>query len=224
MDHPVQMLADRAVIAGMTFLLMYLYRLAPLQVFRLHPHRYPDVVALLLVSRHIRVQPYLPQPGPCFRFGRAMDIRRTACRMVLSAFSADVGERTVQYGLFLLLSDDTSGSGVVFSLPLRPFEKVSFVIVTAFFIYYLIYIFVPVAGPQFYFSGYRRGITWRRGYSRLSAITSTTTGNCCPVRDMNTDSFIIWWKARSRWASVRRRHSQFACRHVHHPDDYGMAG
>lgn len=80
-----------------------------------------------------------------------MDIRRTACRMVLSAFSADVGERTVQYGLFLLLSDDTSGSGVVFSLPLRPFEKVSFVIVTAFFIYYLIYIFVPVAGPQFYF-------------------------------------------------------------------------
>ena len=31
------------------------------------------------------------------------------------------------------------------------FEKVSFVIVTAFFIYYLIYIFVPVAGPQFYF-------------------------------------------------------------------------
>ena len=29
MDHPVQMLADRAVIAGMTFLLMYLYRLAP---------------------------------------------------------------------------------------------------------------------------------------------------------------------------------------------------
>ena len=29
MDHPAQMLADRAMIAGMTFLLMYLYRLAP---------------------------------------------------------------------------------------------------------------------------------------------------------------------------------------------------
>lgn len=29
MDHPVQMLVDRVVIAGMTFLLMYLYRLAP---------------------------------------------------------------------------------------------------------------------------------------------------------------------------------------------------
>jgi membrane-associated phospholipid phosphatase len=31
------------------------------------------------------------------------------------------------------------------------FEKASFVIVTSFFLYYLIYIFVPVAGPQFYF-------------------------------------------------------------------------
>lgn len=31
------------------------------------------------------------------------------------------------------------------------FDKVSFIIVTSFFIYYLIYIFVPVAGPQFYF-------------------------------------------------------------------------
>ena len=31
------------------------------------------------------------------------------------------------------------------------FEKMSFVLVTSFFIYYLIYIFVPVAGPQFYF-------------------------------------------------------------------------
>ena len=31
------------------------------------------------------------------------------------------------------------------------FEKVSFVMVTSFFIYYLIYIFIPVAGPQFYF-------------------------------------------------------------------------
>jgi membrane-associated phospholipid phosphatase len=31
------------------------------------------------------------------------------------------------------------------------FEKISFVLVTSFLMYYLIYIFVPVAGPQFYF-------------------------------------------------------------------------
>lgn len=31
------------------------------------------------------------------------------------------------------------------------YERASFVVMLAFFIYYLIYIFVPVAGPQFYF-------------------------------------------------------------------------
>jgi membrane-associated phospholipid phosphatase len=31
------------------------------------------------------------------------------------------------------------------------FEKICFVLVTSFFIYYLFYIIVPVAGPQFYF-------------------------------------------------------------------------
>ena len=31
------------------------------------------------------------------------------------------------------------------------FEKICFVLVTSFFIYYLFYILVPVAGPQFYF-------------------------------------------------------------------------
>ena len=49
MDHPVQMLADRVVIAGMTFLLMYLY----LQVLCLCAHSHPDVTAFLLVSRHL---------------------------------------------------------------------------------------------------------------------------------------------------------------------------
>ena len=33
----------------------------------------------------------------------------------------------------------------------KSFEKVCFVLVTSFFIYYLFYLLVPVAGPQFYF-------------------------------------------------------------------------
>lgn len=44
------------------------------------------------------------------------------------------------------------------------FEKVSFVIVTAFFIYYLIYIFVLVAGPQFYSPRHWKRIMWRKVY------------------------------------------------------------
>lgn len=33
----------------------------------------------------------------------------------------------------------------------KEFDKTAFILVTSFFIYYLIYIFVPVAGPQYYF-------------------------------------------------------------------------
>ena len=33
----------------------------------------------------------------------------------------------------------------------KDFEKTAFILVASFFIYYLIYIFVPVAGPQYYF-------------------------------------------------------------------------
>lgn len=42
---------------------------------------------------------------------------------------------------------------VVFYLLYRyaDFSKASFILVASFFIYYIIYIFVPVAGPQFYF-------------------------------------------------------------------------
>ena len=121
MDHPVQMLVDRAVIAGMTFLLMYLYRLAPCKFsafiriaiqMSLLSYWYPDTFEFNRI---------FPNLDHMFRFGRAMDIRRTACRVVLSAFPANVGERTVQYGLLLLLSDDTSGGGVVFPLSFRPF-------------------------------------------------------------------------------------------------------
>ena len=44
------------------------------------------------------------------------------------------------------------------------FEKVSFVMVTSFFIYYLIYIFVPVAGPQFYFPAIGMDNVWAENF------------------------------------------------------------
>ena len=126
MDHPVQMLADRAVIAGMTFLLMYLYRLAPCKFsafiriviqMSLLSYWYPDTFAVWVCLRF--PQMWVSEP---FNMGYFF-----------------------YYPMILLV--------VVWYFLYRfdLFEKVSFVIVTAFFIYYLIYIFVPVAGPQFYF-------------------------------------------------------------------------
>ena len=112
MDHPLHMLWDRAVIAAMTFLLMYLYRLAPCKFsafvriaiqMSLLSYWYPDTFEFNRV-----------------RLSRAMGIRRTACRMVLSCISADVGERAVQHGLFRLLSYDSGCDVVLFHLSVRP--------------------------------------------------------------------------------------------------------
>ena len=206
MDHPVQMLADRAVIAGMTFLLMYLYRLAPCKFsafiriviqMSLLSYWYPDTFELNRIFPNLdhvfaSVEQWIfggqPAVWFCLRFPQMW---------VSEPFNMGY---FFYYPMILLV--------VVWYFLYRfdLFEKVSFVIVTAFFIYYLIYIFVPVAGPQFYSFRLSAGITAQGipGYRRL---LQPQTRNCCPVRDMNTDSFIIWWKARSRWASVRRRHS-----------------
>lgn len=68
------------------------------------------------------------------------------------------------------------------------FEKMSFVLVTSFFIYYLIYIFVPVAGPQFYFlpSGL---IMYLKVFSLLSVTISIIIRNYFPDRVISMDSF-----------------------------------
>ena len=116
MDHPLHMLWDRAVIAAMTFLLMYLYRLAPCKFSAF----VRIAIQMSLLSGYFRVQPRLPQSGSFICYGRAVDVRRTACRMVLSCISADVGERAVQHGLFRLLSYDSGCDVVLFHLSVRP--------------------------------------------------------------------------------------------------------
>lgn len=66
------------------------------------------------------------------------------------------------------------------------FEKMSFVLVTSFFIYYLIYIFVPVAGPQFYFPAI--GIdNVSKGIFLLSVIISIIIRSYFPDRAISTD-------------------------------------
>ena len=86
------------------------------------------------------------------------------------------------------------------------FEKMSFVLVTSFFIYYLIYIFVPVAGPQFYFPAI--GIdNVSKGIFLLSVIISIIIRSTSRTELSARIFFIVWWKARSKWVNVLRRHS-----------------
>ena len=151
MDHPVQMLADRVVIAGMTFLLMYLYRLAPCKFsafvriaiqMSLLSYWYPILNGSLT---HICGNLSQNHTAGCPPNIHCSTDANTWSRLGNIRLNSKVSGYFFYYPMILLV--------VVWYFLYRfdLFEKVSFVIVTAFFIYYLIYIFVPVAGPQFYF-------------------------------------------------------------------------
>jgi len=100
---------------------------------------------------------------------------------------------------------------------------VSFVLVTSFFIYYLIYIFVPVAGPQFYFPAI--------GIDNVSKGIFPAIGDyfnhnqeLLPGPGYQHGFFynLVEWFAASRRTSYGGI-PQFARRYFYYFDDYGMA-
>ncbi len=151
MDHPWHMLIDRAMITGMTFLLMYLYRLAPCKFsafvriaiqMSLLSYWYPDTYEF---NRFFPNLDHIFATAEQFMFGGQPAIwfcHELPYKWVSEAFNLGYFS---YYPMILLVTM------FYFIFRFDLFEKLSFVLVTSFFIYYLIYIFVPVAGPQYYF-------------------------------------------------------------------------
>lgn len=151
MSHPLGMLWDRAVIALMTFCLIYLYRLAPCKFsafvriivqMGLLSYWYPDTFEfnrLFTNLDHIFAgsEQFIFGCQPAVEFSKHLPYWWVSEPLNLGYFSYYPMIAVV--GIFYFLRR--------FDL----FEKWSFVIVTSFFIYYFFYIFIPVAGPQFYF-------------------------------------------------------------------------
>ena len=108
MDHPWHMLLDRAMIAAMTFLLMYLFSVCA--------HCYPDESIVLLVSGYFRVQSFLSEFGSCICNCRTVYFQWSACYLVLPYVSTSYSQRGIQYGIFLLLSDDADCGSILFHL------------------------------------------------------------------------------------------------------------
>ena len=151
MAHPVHMLWERVLIAGLTFLLMYLYRIAPCKfsafvriTFQLGllSYWYPDTFEfnrLLPNLDHIfaTAEQFLFGCQPAAKFCELYPTMWVSEPFNLGYFSyyPMIGVVGVYY----------------FFRRFDLFEKWSFIIVMSFFIYYFFYIFVPVAGPQFYF-------------------------------------------------------------------------
>ncbi len=151
MDHPLQMLWDRVLIVVMTFCLMSLYRLAPCKFstyvriavqMGLLSYWYPDTFEF---NRLLPNLDYLFASAEQFIFG---------CQPAVE-FNGHLPYEWISEPLNLGYFSYYPMIAVVgtfyFLRRFELFEKWSFLIVTAFFIYYFFYIFVPVAGPQFYF-------------------------------------------------------------------------
>lgn len=151
LHHPIQMLTDRALIVGITFLLMYLYRMAPSRFaafvrvavqMSLLSYWYPDTFEFNRLFPNLdhvfaSAEQWLFGTQPSVQFAQRWPQMWVSEPLNMGYF--------FYYPMILI---------VVLWYFLRRFdlfEKVSFVIVASFFLYYLCYIFVPVAGPQFYF-------------------------------------------------------------------------
>ena len=151
MDHPGMMLLERAGIVAITFGLIYLYQKYPCRLsafvrmvvqMSFLAYWYPDTFEFN------RLFPNLD----CFFASAEQWLFNCQPSVDFSKLCPDIWfSEPFNMGYFAYYPLIAIVAIYYFVFKFEWFEKASFVIVTSFFLYYLIYIFVPVAGPQFYF-------------------------------------------------------------------------
>ena len=151
MDHPGMMLLERAGIVAITFGLIYLYQKYPCRLsafirmivqMSFLAYWYPDTFEFN------RLFPNLD----CFFASAEQFLFGCQPSVEFSKLCPDIWfSEPFNLGYFAYYPLIAIVAIYYFVFRFDLFEKASFVIVTSFFLYYLIYIFVPVAGPQFYF-------------------------------------------------------------------------
>ncbi len=151
MDHPGQMLLERAGIVLVTVLLMLIYQRYSCKltaffrtVFQLGllVYWYPDTYEFNRLFPNLdhlfaRCEQVLFGCQPSIEFS-------THCASVWWSEAFNMG----YFAYYPMIA------GVVlfyFIARYSEFNRTAFIVLTSFFIYYLIYIFIPVTGPQYYF-------------------------------------------------------------------------
>jgi membrane-associated phospholipid phosphatase len=151
MDHPEMMLAERAGIVAVTFALVAAYRHWPCRL-----------MAFVRMGVQMSFLAYW-YPGT-FEFNRLFpNLDHVFAQLEQTLFGCQPSVEFSESVPSMWFSEPFN-LGYVSYYPLIAvvtvyyflyrfewFEKICFVLVTSFFIYYLFYIIVPVAGPQFYF-------------------------------------------------------------------------
>ena len=151
MDHPGLMLMERVGIVAITFGLIHLYQT--------HPCRLSALIRMLVQMSFLAY--WYPDTFEFNRLFPNLDYLFASAEQALfqcqpsvefsAAFPSMWFSEPLNMGYFAYYPMIAAVVFYYFFCRFEWFEKISFVIITSFFIYYLIYIFVPVAGPQFYF-------------------------------------------------------------------------
>ena len=151
MGHPGSMLADRFLIVLMTFGMMLLYRVYPCKMttliriavqMALLSYWYPDTFEFNRLFPNLDyifagTEQHLFGCQPAALFCLKFPNKWVSECFNLGYFSYYPMIITVGIAFFIKRFD--------------LFEKWSFIVSMSFFVYYIIFIFVPVAGPQFYY-------------------------------------------------------------------------
>ncbi len=151
MDHPGTMLLERLGIVCLTFVLIFLYQAFPCRLtafvrmvvqMSLLAYWYPDTFEFNRLFPNLD-HLFAATEQTMFNCQPSVEFSR-ACPSVWFSEPFNMGY-FFYYPMMLIV--------VVhyFLHKFEWFEKISFVLVTSFFIYYFVYILLPVAGPQFYF-------------------------------------------------------------------------
>ena len=151
LHDPQGMLMGRFVIAFATFAVIYLYTKLPCKAMRF----------LRLVAQVALLSYWYPDT---FEFNRifpnldhlfaAMDMNLFGCQPSLvfdQVCSGILWREAFNMGYWLYYPMIITVALFYFFCRPKEVERCTFVIMASFFIFYLIYIFLPVAGPQFYF-------------------------------------------------------------------------
>lgn len=151
LHDPQGMLMGRFVIAAATFAVIYLYTKLPSKATRF----------LRIVAQVALLSYWYPDT---FEFNRifpnldhvfaAMDLSLFGCQPSLvfdRICSGIVWREAFNMGYWLYYPMIITVALFYFFRRPNETERCTFVIIASFFIFYLIYIFLPVAGPQFYF-------------------------------------------------------------------------
>lgn len=151
MDHPLGMLADRAYILAATLLVWGIYTLWPCRwmtfvritaQMSLLCYWYPDTYEFNSTLPNLdhffaRCDAFLFGCQPAMEFHRSCPWPWFSEAVHMGYFSYYPMIVTVMVFFFLYRN--------------KSYEKASFVVLCSFFLYYLVYLVLPVAGPQFYF-------------------------------------------------------------------------